>query len=285
MIEYQLQPSDCIICGNNKTKTILELDFLKEYENRINLVRCSSCKLEYLNPLPAKETFKNIYNEYYYKNGYINLQTKRISQASSHLDKMQRLNASKPEKINVLDIGAGTGYFLMLAKQLNYNIYGIETSDFAREYAKENFRIDSKSCLKDLPDIMYDFITFWDVLGHINNPDIYLGYCKSHLKKSGYIIIKFPNFHSCYYRFNFLLAKYMHINTIHTPTIIWRFSCHSIKKYLSKFGLKVGKIETVCNKSKTKTQNWKINTIYSVIQLADQITNNHREIIAYARHK
>jgi 2-polyprenyl-3-methyl-5-hydroxy-6-metoxy-1,4-benzoquinol methylase len=250
----------------------------------MNMVRCLSCDLEYIDPYPAKEALDNLYNEDYYNNGYLKLRDRRILQAEYYLNILKNLNNTDSEKLKILDIGTGLGYFLILAGKSNYKVWGIETSEFARKYSNENFGLNILSSLNELPDTKFDFITFWDVLGHIDNPDTYLNYCKEHIAKTGYLIIKFPNFNSCWHRINFLMAKYRHVNTVHAPTIIWRFSVSTIKKFLNNFGFRIVKIDTIQQTAPPQKQNWKLNLIHLFARIIDYLTNNRQEIIIYAKY-
>jgi len=286
-MKFSTEQSNCIVCGSDKKRVLLNLDFLKQFENALHLVRCALCNFEYIGTHPGKNPLKNIYGQTYFENGYLRFEQNRILQASVYVEIIRNLSVQEtPAKLNVLDIGTGLGYFLMLLAKSHYRIHGVESSDFARTYAKEKFNLNIEERMEDLPDIKYDFITLWDVLGHVEDPTSCINYCSSHLKEAGYLIIKFPNFCSNRHKFNFLLAKYRHINSIHAPTVIWRFSRSSIQQFLERFGFRIEKVETVgqpllriCN-----ALGWKLKTVRFVTGAIDVLTNNRQEIIAYARN-
>ena len=48
-------------------------------------------------------------------------------------------NINDKSKINILEIGAGSGVNLKYAASLGYNVYGIDISETAINYAKKSF--------------------------------------------------------------------------------------------------------------------------------------------------
>lgn len=96
----------------------------------------------------------------------------------------------------LLDSGCGKGYFLAYAEK-HYHTYGIDISDFAIQYAKDNLK-SSKLMVKEadntgFPDNFFDIITCFDILEHLNNPDAALKECRRILKENGLLIVTIPN--------------------------------------------------------------------------------------------
>ncbi len=52
--------------------------------------------------------------------------------------KLRLINSLHPQKGTLLDIGAGTGNFLLTAKKSNWDITGVEPNPLARKNAKQN---------------------------------------------------------------------------------------------------------------------------------------------------
>lgn len=97
---------------------------------------------------------------------------------------------------NVLDIGCGTGEFLVLFGK-NWKKYGIEISDHARKIAKKHGIVTDFN----LKDEFFDLIIFRGTIQHIPDPVYRIGECYYWLKKSGMLIFLItPNTNSMVYK-------------------------------------------------------------------------------------
>jgi len=279
--------ANCIVCGNNQKEILLDLSFLKELQASMSLVSCVQCGFEYIDPHLTASVAKDFYNEEYFQNNYLNYEDQRLQQFELlHKRLIKHGIIASGNSLNVLDIGAGAGYFLKLIKdKYDANIYGVEPSLFARNYAKKRFGVECFQDISKLQDTAFDLITFWDVIGHVNNPVDYLTFCREHIKDQGYLVIKFPNFGSSWHRFNFFLSKWRHVNSIHVPTIIWRFSKATISRFLDRFGFTIEMVETIKQPLLGSVLSWKLKSVRFLTTMIDEITNNRQEIIFYARKK
>jgi 2-polyprenyl-3-methyl-5-hydroxy-6-metoxy-1,4-benzoquinol methylase len=142
-------------------------------------------------------------------------------------NKVKLIN-SYSEKGALLDIGAGTGDFLVAAKKEGWKTTGIEPSLKAKTIAISK-GVDFVDNLTDLKDQSFDIITMWHVLEHVPNLEEYLVALKRLLKPTGTILIAVPNFKSFdanyYGRF---WAAY------DVPRHIWHFSKVTIEKLFSE---------------------------------------------------
>ncbi|WP_293891879.1 class I SAM-dependent methyltransferase [Flavobacterium sp.] len=109
-------------------------------------------------------------------------------------NKVKLINAQS-QKGKILDIGAGTGDFLVVAKKDGWQIIGIEPSTKAKAIA-QNKGINFADKLSDLETYSFDIITMWHVLEHVTNLDEYISELKRLLKPNGTIFIAVPNFKS-----------------------------------------------------------------------------------------
>lgn len=147
-------------------------------------------------------------------------------------NKVKLINAQS-EKGSLLDIGAGTGDFLVVAKKEGWQTTGIEPNIKAKKIAinKGVFFTDT---LSDLDTHSFDVITMWHVLEHVPNLDEYILELKRIVKPSGTILIAVPNFKSFdanyYGRF---WAAY------DVPRHIWHFSKTAIQKLFSENEMKL----------------------------------------------
>jgi 2-polyprenyl-3-methyl-5-hydroxy-6-metoxy-1,4-benzoquinol methylase len=147
-------------------------------------------------------------------------------------NKLKLINAQST-KGKLLDIGAGTGDFLVVAKNDGWNITGIEPSAKAKETAIKKGVIFADS-LSELENNSFDVITMWHVLEHVPNLEDYLSELKRLIKPNGTIIIAVPNFKS--FDANFYGR---HWAAYDVPRHIWHFSKTAIEKLFTEKGIKL----------------------------------------------
>jgi len=131
---------------------------------------------------------------------------------------------SKKSTKRLLDIGAGTGDFLLSAKKNNWEVEGIEPSDKAKKLATEK-GIPLHVSVEDLKNKNFEVITMWHVLEHVPDVKKQLQEIHSLLSEDGYVIIAVPNFKSfdaSYYK-EFWAAY-------DVPKHLWHFSQKGIKR-------------------------------------------------------
>ena len=142
-------------------------------------------------------------------------------------NKVKLINA-KSEKGKLLDIGAGTGDFLVAAKNDGWQVLGIEPNTKAKTIAI-NKEVHFADSLSDLESYSFDVITLWHVLEHVPNLEEYLKELKRLVKPSGIIIIAVPNFKS--FDANFYGR---HWAAYDVPRHIWHFSKTTIDKLFAE---------------------------------------------------
>jgi len=151
-------------------------------------------------------------------------------------DKVKLIESLDPAKGNLLDIGAGTGDFLVEAKKNNWQITGFEPSSKARNIALSK-GLGLVENIKHLPDNSVDVITMWHVLEHVPDVEKEISELKRMLKPNGVIIIAVPNYKSydaAYY--GAYWAAY------DVPRHLWHFSKTAIEKLFGRQGLELIKI-------------------------------------------
>lgn len=145
--------------------------------------------------------------------------------------KLKLINSFQSLEKNLLDVGCGTGDFLQVAQQNNWNISGIEPNEQARQIANQktnNSVFDSEQLVK-FKNHSFDVITLWHVLEHLPNLEQQVLTLKTLLKENGTLIVAVPNHKSNdakHYK-NFWAAY-------DVPRHLWHFNQDSISKL---FGL------------------------------------------------
>lgn len=147
-------------------------------------------------------------------------------------NKLKLIN-SQSSKGKLLDIGAGTGDFLMVAKNDGWQITGIEPSEKAKGIAI-NKGVNFAESLSALESKSFDVITMWHVLEHVPNLDEYIAELKRLIKPTGTIVIAVPNFKS--FDANFYGR---HWAAYDVPRHIWHFSKTAIEKLFAEKEMKL----------------------------------------------
>lgn len=151
-------------------------------------------------------------------------------------NKLNLINLLQPNKGRLLDIGAGTGEFLSVAKNDGWQAIGVEPSDKAKSIAinKGVLFVEKTS---ELENHSVDVISMWHVLEHIPDLDKQIKELKRLLKPTGTLIIAVPNFKSFDAKhYGKFWAAY------DVPIHFWHFSKTAIKLLFEKEEMKLEKV-------------------------------------------
>ena len=155
--------------------------------------------------------------------------------------KLALINSFQIEGKNLLDIGCGTGDFLVNCKKGGWNIVGVEPNINAQKLVASKLANDKTAKFySDLLEInaeKFDVITMWHVLEHVPNLEEYISKLKSLLKTNGVLVVAVPNFKS--YDANYYKQFWAAYDV---PRHLWHFSKKSIRVLFSKQKMKVEKI-------------------------------------------
>ncbi|WP_264531777.1 class I SAM-dependent methyltransferase [Flavobacterium sp. N502540] len=151
-------------------------------------------------------------------------------------NKLNLINGEQSPKGRILDIGAGTGDFLLTAKNDGWETVGVEPSERAKNIAIEK-GISFVNGIDALENNSFDVITMWHVLEHVPNLELQIQELKRLLKPTGTLIVAVPNFKSFdakYY--NEFWAAY------DVPIHFWHFSKKAIQSLFGKVEMKLEKV-------------------------------------------
>ena len=154
--------------------------------------------------------------------------------------KLKLINSFDLEAKQLLDIGCGTGDFLKVAKDNNWQVSGIEPNPKARTIANKKtddsvFDIDQ---LLKFDKHSFDVITLWHVLEHLPKLEKHIAVFESLLKPNGRLVIAVPNYKS--YDANYYKK---HWAAFDVPRHLWHFSQKAISKLVQQKGMELLKTE------------------------------------------
>jgi 2-polyprenyl-3-methyl-5-hydroxy-6-metoxy-1,4-benzoquinol methylase len=151
-------------------------------------------------------------------------------------NKLNLINSLQPNKGKILDIGAGTGDFLSVAKNDGWQTIGVEPSDKAKAIAK-NKGVLFVSATSELENHSFDVISMWHVLEHVPDLDKQIKELKRLLKPTGTLVIAVPNFKS------FDAKHYGKFwAAFDVPIHFWHFSKTAIQLLFEKEEMKLEKV-------------------------------------------
>lgn len=195
MITHTVQMFDaarCAVCGHR--------DFVPLY-GRLHVVigfrygRCRHCGLVQ----HVSEALADEFADEFYRTRYYALPHKRFepdSRQELFNELLQRLDACSPHG-RLLDVGAGTGVFVMAARQAGWDAEGLEISPTAADTGRLQYGVPMHcGTLADLEARAlhrYRCITFWNILDQIPDPVGALRSACALLDRPGLIAVRVPN--------------------------------------------------------------------------------------------
>jgi 2-polyprenyl-3-methyl-5-hydroxy-6-metoxy-1,4-benzoquinol methylase len=209
------QPDICPLCSCPYTQIVAA----KRVEGTMfRVMQC--CNLEclhgFLTPLPTLQLLERIYGQEKL-NDYLTAEStiRANCEFFSHLFEAYFPRAFSEPGV-LLDIGAGIGTFVSVAKKFGWRAEGIEINQQSVQWAAEKFGVELRS--GDFYDLgkhfhpqSIDLITLNHVFEHILDPSSYIQYVRSFLRPDGCILLSVPNILSDDFRRQMPLWSYLHI--------------------------------------------------------------------------
>jgi SAM-dependent methyltransferase len=180
----------------------MELPFGYRWDNRwFTAVWCRNCGVIFLDPQPGTEDLARMYTREYFENDF------RCGHTGSYFDEatrrnlqnnplLERIVGMKPPKARFLEVGCAGGAFLAAARSNGYEVKGIEFSDQAARFARENYGLDvivGDISSARLPAETFDIVFLGDVLEHLLDPVASLVEIHRILRPGGLIVVVCPS--------------------------------------------------------------------------------------------
>ena len=178
----------CDLCHSEEVKPIT-------VSNEFQLVQCKKCGFVFINPRPSKELLREFYTEYFLEESEHVDAWKREFGGMYHEVK-DRINKASESKGKILDIGCSFGFFLEMMKDDGWEVYGLDYSKFAVDYATHTLKLPNVRLggIEDghFPADFFDVVTMFYVLEHVTDPSDTLRLVHKILKKQGLFVNRVP---------------------------------------------------------------------------------------------
>ena len=183
----------CALCNHSHLTSVATKDAKTGAPLGIRL--CRSCGLIQQNPLPTEQQLSDYYATSYridYK-GTWHPKPKHIHRAARcAASRLQQLAKSGVRGGTLLDIGAGGGEFVALARQSGFDACGIEPNQGYAEYARMEYQVPVTTAGLDEVTGRYGIITLFHVLEHLRLPLEVFERLHSLLEPDGVLFIEVP---------------------------------------------------------------------------------------------
>jgi len=227
MSEAYNKHKTCLVCGSTQFKALPA--FTKDY-----LVKCANCGFVFCERIPTRQELDAEYSKYG-RNDYLSPVT--ITRYNELLDGMEPYRKTN----RLIDVGCGIGYFLEVAKQRGWDVYGTEFTDNAVDICRKKGIKMQQGVFdpKNYEAGSFDIVTSFEVMEHINNPSIEVENFRKVLRVGGLVYLTTPNFNGLARN----IAK-SNWNIVHYPEHLSYYTPKTIARLMKAHGFKTKKILT-----------------------------------------
>ncbi len=190
----ELESVSCNLCGKSHSTPVAE-------ENGYQIVRCSSCGLNYLNPRPQQQEQEAMIDSQQFQS----LNEEVIVDMTEHLKGTKGLLMMAKRRMDIiethseggslLDVGCGIGHLVKVARDRGWKATGVEPSAERASFGRKTFDIPIvESSLEDFNSSQtFQVISLFNVLSHLRNPLRALENLVNNLDPDGIMVIRTGN--------------------------------------------------------------------------------------------
>ena len=194
------EPVACAICGVDDARV---LSRRARWGQRVTTVVCRRCGLVYASPRPEREQLARFYREHIYTQ-YIDasgrfqerLLAASRTQARDTFEYFVGRAGQRLAGARVLEIGCGLGDFLVLARQADARVLGLELEGPYADFAEKHHDLSiARGRVEDLETAApFDVIALFHVVEHLEDPVGVLAALRPRLAAGGRLFIEVPDF-------------------------------------------------------------------------------------------
>jgi SAM-dependent methyltransferase len=233
-----------------------------------------------INPQPSDEALSEIYSKDYFvlsssEEGLAHVSELKKSTADRYLDKL--LSPTMVAKGDLLEIGCGSGDFLLRAAERGLKVTGLEYSLHASSVARAKLEKFNGNVIQgEIEQIAessdrFDYIVFCDVLEHVRDPRKFLKIVHSLLRPNGLILCVVPSLDSWSSRLlkknwmEFKLEHLTYFDTKNLRSLLFQTGFSDINHFPAKKILSLDYISAHFQKHKVPFWSWIVKTLHQVI--------------------
>lgn len=179
-----MKNNQCYLCGNEKLRLIVALDWL--------IKKCLRCRLVQVNPLPSKAEVNQLYQGNYWKN--FSFYSSQIPAHEKYFNKKIADIKKLRKNGRLLDVGCAFGSLLKTANNQGFISEGIDISSYP---VKQCQKIGLKASTGVITDVKkknhFDIITAFEVVEHERDPLLTIKTARLLLKLNGLLVVSVPD--------------------------------------------------------------------------------------------
>jgi len=237
---FQQSPQICPVCneGNN-------FKFIQDHQNKdgkFSLYECNFCHVQFWQPFKSANSQwydRRLHSQHF----YLSEDTKEGKSVKPWHKEFFKWYKNFPNNIRILDLGCGGGEFLNEFSKRGYKIQGrgVDYSHEENKRAFKNILINVSSFDEFFKEnknnvFPFDFIVFFEVLEHLDNPLKFIKNVKEMLKPEGKIVLSVPSRERMFANMN---------NWDFPPNHLTRWNKESISNLFKKINFKISKVKYV----------------------------------------
>ena len=195
------------------------------------IYRCVSCTVYFCHPIPDQTALFEAYASGSDEN-FVSQNIFRYKTFKSSFEKFIRSSDFILPNVKITDIGAASGVFLKVIKDLGGDAHGIEANSWLVNYGKSLYKVNL-TCGSILnftgSQESVEIVTLWDVFEHLTSPNETLIHLSSQLKIGSMVFVSLPSTDSK----TFKILKWRW--PMHLDVHLYYFNKKSLEKLFSSF--------------------------------------------------
>lgn len=243
------RPIRCRVCQSSRLR---ERPFGYRFNGRwLQAWECIDCEIIFIDPQPSSGELRELYSKEYFDGDY------RCGHEGRYFDPatLDRLAESEVLRIirsykpggNFLEVGCAGGAFLDAARRHGYTTYGVEVSEHAAGFARQEFGLNVTTGdvrIAKFRNNMFDVVYLGDVLEHLPDPRDTLEELRRITTADGILVLECPmQTNTLFSRLGFFLWSLLRRKaTVQLPPYhLFEYRPSSLEGLLRRTGFKVVK--------------------------------------------
>nr|UXE45420.1 hypothetical protein Hi04_10k_c4773_00035 [uncultured bacterium] len=234
----------CIVCGSNSRSLLFRTrDRHYGIPGEFEIFRCDACSLVHLFPMPTEQELISFYPEDYYAYQEVARKkpwkqfVKKLIGYNIHTNDPHFSRAGR-----VLDVGCGSGEFLLEMRKKGWDVYGVEPkvlgANIGHRTAGIHIAQGTLPCATAMfPDGMFDYVRSNHSFEHIRDPSTALAEMKRLLSPVGKLFIGVPNIASLNAK---VFGRYWWY--LGAPVHTFNYSVKTLSALLEKSGFRIERV-------------------------------------------